>query len=145
FILVDDQRYLQKENYVATVMTPDARRGTFRYIAGRLNGNAISATPSVDLSGNILNPADLRSFNLFTDVQDPFRTGINTNAYWRYVLSQMPLPNDYTVGDGLNTAGYRWLRPIRGFGGGNSVGNENNRDQLNLRFDYQATSKNKLT
>jgi hypothetical protein len=145
FVLIDNQRYLQKENFVATVLTDPARNGIFRYIAGQQNGNALSATASVDQRGNILNPAGLRSFDLFKDVQDPLRTGISTNSYWRYVLGQMPLPNDYTVGDGLNTAGFRWQRPIKGLGGGNNVGNENNRDQLNLRFDYQLSSKNKLT
>ena len=145
FVLVDNQRFLRKENYVATVLTEPARQGIFRYISGQQNGNALSSRRSVDLQGNIINPAGLRSFNLFTDVQDPNRTGISTNAYWRYVLSQMPLPNDYTVGDGLNTAGYRWLRPLDGLGGGNSVGNNNNRDQLNIRLDYQINTDNKLS
>jgi len=145
FVLVDNQRYLQKQNFVASVLTPEARQGIFRYISGQQNGNALSAQPSVDLNGNILNPSALRSFNLFSDVGDPFRTGISKDAYWQYVLSKMPLPNDYTVGDGLNVAGYRWLRPIQGLGGGNSVGNENNRDQLNVRLDYQLNTKNKLT
>jgi hypothetical protein len=57
----------------------------------------------------------------------------------------MPEANDFTIGDGLNIAGHRWVRRIDGLGGGNSVGNDNNRDQLNLRFDYQLNSMNKLT
>jgi hypothetical protein len=146
FVLVDNQRYLGKQNFAASVFTAPARTGIFRYVAGQRNGNALSPTPSVDRNGNVLNPAGLRSFNLFSDVQDPFRTAITTDPWWRDILTKhMPEANDFTVGDGLNTAGHRWVRTLRGAGGGNSVGNNNNRDQLNLRFDYQLNSKNSLT
>src|SRR6185436_7300882 len=91
------------------------------------------------------NPGLLRSFNLFSDVQDPNRTRPTSDAWWQSVLAKMPSPNDFTVGDGLNTAGYRWVRRVNGLGGSNSVGNNNNRDQLNLRFDYQLNTANKLT
>jgi hypothetical protein len=145
FVLVDNQRYLEKQNFIAPVLTGQARQGIFRYTNGRPNGNALSSTASVDRNGNVMNADSLRAFNLFTDVNDPFRRGISTNAYWRTVLNEMPLPNDYTTGDGLNVAGYRWSRALNGLGGGNAAGNNNNRDQLNLRFDYQVNTPNKLT
>src|SRR5215470_11061567 len=57
--LTDDQRYLTKVNYVATVLTAPARAGVFRYLTtgsagggSRINGNAFSTSPSVDLNGN---------------------------------------------------------------------------------------------
>ena len=145
FVLIDNQKFLTKENYVGTVFTEQARQGIFRYINGQRNGNALSSTPSVDLNGNILNPGALRSFNLFSDVQDPLRTSRTADAWWQSVLAKMPAPNDYSVGDGLNTAGHRWVRRVDGLGGSNSVGNNNNRDQLNLRFDYQLNQDNKFT
>ena len=110
FVLVDNQRYLQKDTFVSPVLTAQARQGIFRYMNGQANSNALSAAPSVDLAGNVLNPAGLRSFNLFSDVQDPFRTGITTSPYWRNVLTAMPKANDFTIGDGLNTASHRWNR-----------------------------------
>jgi hypothetical protein len=162
FVLIDEQRYVEKQNVVSTVLTGPARQGIFRYLtqgstgadggASRRNGHAFSTTPSVDLSGNILtaNPANgaplfLNSFNLFSDVRDPNRARIDPIWVGPQYLSRMPLPNDYTVGDGLNTAGYRWLR--RHPGTDSSTGNDpnTNRDHLSARIDYQLNTNNKLT
>jgi hypothetical protein len=60
------------------------------------------------------------------------RTGII-----KKLIDKMPLPNDYTVGDGLNTAGYTWIR--RGTGG------QVNRDQINVRLDHNFSQSHKLT
>src|SRR5205085_5649755 len=64
FVLIDEQRYVEKQNVVSTVLTEPARQGIFRYLteggtgansgASRRNGNAFSTTPSVDLNGNTL-------------------------------------------------------------------------------------------
>src|SRR5262249_35154692 len=63
FVLIDDQRYLEKTNFVATVLTEPARQGIFRFLTqgatganagvSRRNGNAFSTTPSVNLQGQI--------------------------------------------------------------------------------------------
>jgi hypothetical protein len=144
FVLIDNQKYLAKQTTNSIVYTDLARQGIFRYSPGRRNANAQAASPSVDYSGNPVVP--VTSFNLFTDVGDPFRTGMTTVPYWRDVLTKhMPLPNDYTIGDGLNTAGIRWLQRYDGLNGGNSVGNDNNRQQLNARVDYQLSKNNKVS
>ncbi len=144
FVLVDNQRYLTKQTFVTNVFTGLARQGIFRYSPGLRSANALAARPSVDLAGNPLVP--ITSFNLFTDVRDPLRTGFTTVPYWRDVLTKhMPAANDFTVGDGLNVAGHRWIRRIDGRSVGDNVGNDNNRRQLNARVDYQLTSDNKLT
>ncbi|MGH9352227.1 MAG: carboxypeptidase regulatory-like domain-containing protein, partial [Terriglobia bacterium] len=61
FVLIDDQRYLERVNVTSTVLTAPARQGIFRYLtagspggAARRNGNAFSTSPSVDLNGNVL-------------------------------------------------------------------------------------------
>ncbi|PYS37679.1 MAG: hypothetical protein DMG14_20440, partial [Acidobacteria bacterium] len=162
FVLIDQQRYVEKQNVVSTVLTGPARQGIFRYLteggtgansgASRRNGNAFSTTPSVDLNGNTLSvnptngaPLFLNSFNLFSDVRDPNRTRIDPQWVGPQYLTRMPLPNDYTAGDGLNTAGYRWLR--RHPGSDSSTGNDpnTNRDHLSARADYQLNTQNKLT
>src|SRR5437870_1262554 len=162
FILIDEQRYVEKQNVTSLVMTGPARQGIFRYLtegatgasggASRRNGSAFSTTPSVDLAGNTLaaNPANgaplfLNSFNLFSDVRDPNRARIDPVWVGPQYLTRMPQPNDYTVGAGLNTAGFRWLR--RHPGVDSSTGNDpnNNRDHLSARIDYQLTPNNKLT
>jgi hypothetical protein len=62
------------------------------------------------------------------------------------LLSRMPLPNDYTIGDGLNTAGIRFTRRINGQddGAGSNI-EENNRDQFNTRLDHNFNSNHKLS
>src|SRR5438093_1774170 len=144
FVLMDNQRYLAKQSFVTNVFTDPARQGIFRYSPGQRNANAQAARPSVELAGNPLVP--VTSFNLFTDVKDPFRTGMTTVPYWRDLLTKhIPLANDFTVGAGVNIAGIPWNRLINGSNGGNSVGNDNNRKQLNARVDYQLTKNNKLS
>jgi hypothetical protein len=162
FILFDEQRYVEKQNIVSTVLTAPARQGIFRYLTegaaganggtSRRNGNAFSTTPAVDLNGNTLSaspangaPLFVNSFNLFSDVRDPNRTRIDPLWVGPQYLSRMPMPNDYTVGDGLNTAGFRWLR--RHPGVDSSTGNDpnTNRDHMSARVDYQINTKNKLT
>src|SRR5215471_7059484 len=144
FVLIDNQRYLAKQTTNSIVFTDLARQGIFRYSQGRRNANAQASSPSVDLAGNPLVP--VTSFNLFSDVKDPFRTAMTTVPYWRDVLTKyMPSPNDFTIGDGLNTAGIRWLQRYDGLNGGNSVGNTNNRKQLNTRVDYQLSKNNKVS
>src|SRR5688572_5090500 len=150
FFLYEGQRYLRKEDFVATVLTGPARQGIFRYLTAnapgssggtsRRNGHALTTTPSVDLNGNVLTSAQgtplfLNSVNLFT-VGDPNRTRIDPVWVAPQLLPRMPMPNDYTVGDGLNTAGFRWLRPIRGDENATGVTNNSNRDQYNVRIDY---------
>src|SRR5215475_13485232 len=161
FVLIDEQRYVEKQSITSTVLTAPAREGIFRYLTegatgsnggtSRRNGNAFSTIPSVDRNGNVLSmgsngaPLFLNSFNLFSDVRDPNRTRIDPVWVGPQYLSRMPLPNDYTVGDGLNTAGFRWLR--RHPGTDSSTGNDpnTNRDHLSARVDYQLNPKNKLT
>jgi hypothetical protein len=158
FVLIDNQRYVEKQLVTSVVLTEPARNGIFRYLtvgapggASRRNGNALSATPSVDLNGNILtrdaqgNPLFLNQFNVFTDVQDPFRTSIDRVWVASQMLPRMPLPNDWSVGDGLNTAGYRWFRRHYGFDGATGQSPNTNRDHLTTRFDYQVNDANKLS
>ena len=159
FVLIDQQRYIAKQNVVATVLTDTARQGIFRYLTAssaggtaRRNGNALSTTPSVNLNGNILTadpqtgtPLFLNSFNLFTDVRDPNRTRIDPTWVGPQYLRRMPSPNDWTAGDGLNTAGFRWLRRIDGSDSAEGEDPNTNRDHMTLRLDYQLSTRNKLT
>jgi hypothetical protein len=145
FVLYDGQRYVEKTEVVSTVLTDDARRGIFRYIEGQQNGDALSTTPSVDLNGNILNPAGLRSFSVFDHVNDPLRTSIDQTWVASQYLTRMPLANDWTEGDGLNTAGHRWLRTQRGTDGATGGTQTTNRDHLTVRIDYQINDDNKVS
>ena len=156
FFLTDDQRYMTKVNYVATVLTAPARQGVFRYLTtgsvgggARTNGNAFSTTPSVDLNGNILTSANgqplfLNSANLFAAGGANF-AGIDPLWFGpQYVGKYMPLPNNYTVGDGLNTAGFQWQQPQNGQDGATGQSPNTNRNNYTVRFDYQINAAQKV-
>jgi len=159
FALIDNQRYVQKVNVVSTVLTAEARQGIFRYLTAasgcaappcsRRNGNAFSSTPSVDINGKTLTsaggvPLSLNQFNLFTDVKDPNRTRIDPVWFGPQFLTRLPLPNNWTVGDGLNTAGYQFQRREEGIDGATGQSPSADRDHLTLRFDYQVNDKNRV-
>ena len=85
-----------------------------------MNGNAISNTttgtnptaPVVDVLGNPVKPAaatgDLMALSLYG--RDPLRPA--TGPDWTHPgdPGKSPLPNFFETGDGLNTAGYRFVR-----------------------------------
>src|SRR5947209_9112875 len=57
----------------------------------------------------------------------------------------MPLPNDYTIGDGLNTAGIRFQRRINGLDSNVGNGDGVNRNQFNTRIDHNFNANHKLS
>src|SRR5438132_219525 len=60
-------------------------------------------------------------------------------------LARMPLPNDYTIGDGLNTAGIRWTRHSSYANPSMTQNFDQNRNQVNFRIDHNFSSKHKLS
>jgi carboxypeptidase family protein/TonB-dependent receptor-like protein len=98
-----------------TVYTPLARQGLYRYVIGQPNAPVGGTNPpSVDITGAPVLPncnatittQCIRSYNIATN---PSGIGIDPNLSG--VLNAMPLPNNYTVGDGLNTAGFNFGSP----------------------------------
>jgi len=75
---------------------------------------------------------------------DTNRRQLDLSGYIGRTLAGTPLPNNYEVGDGLNTAGFRWLRKTRGldnlFGSGEATGV---RQQYNLKVDHNITQNHK--
>ena len=93
-----------------------------------------------------MRPADatggLSTFNLFG--RDPNRLTYDSSGWVQMALSRMPLPNDFTVGDGLNTAGIRWTRRRRDLDDTTGSAPNINRDQINLRLDHNFNANNKV-
>ncbi len=149
FFLIDNQRTIIRQDFVGTVLTDSARRGIFRFYPGADARNALQTAPTVDRSGNPLRPSsatgDLQSINLFS--YDPFRTGYDPTGWIQNVLlARMPSPNDFTVGDGLNTAGIRFTRRINGLDVLlQDQTDQNNRDQINVRLDHNFNSSHKAS
>ncbi len=148
FALLDQQRWVLKKTFVGSVLTPEARQGIFRFFPGADNQNAVGLSPVVDRSGNPIRPAnatgDLQQFSVFG--RDPFRpgfdpTGIIQNTY----LARMPMPNDYTIGDGLNTAGIRFTRRSSLLEPSQAQIFDQDRDQFNTRIDHNFNSSHKFS
>jgi hypothetical protein len=77
---------------------------------------------------------------------DPNRKAVDPTGFVTKVLGKMPLPNNYEIGDGLNTAGHRWVRALSGGSegifsfGGTGVA----RKQINAKLDHNFNSMHKL-
>ena len=94
--------------------TPTARQGILRYVNYAALGctdpdaTACRNTPagvagaSVDAAGNSLVP--VVAYNVAAN--DPQHLGLDPAVL--AILNKSPLPNDYTVGDGLNIAAFDW-------------------------------------
>jgi hypothetical protein len=146
FALYDGQRFITKDTVVGNVLTAQARQGIFRYFPGAQSSNARSNNPSVDLQGNPVPPRNatgpLSQFSVFG--LDPARLTYDPTGWVQMALSRMPLPNDFTVGDGLNTAGIRWTRRRKELDDVTGSAPNINRDQINLRLDHNFNANNKV-
>jgi hypothetical protein len=89
-----------------TVYTQQVRNGLYRYVQGGLNRNASQTSPSVDANGNPLPGLTVRSYNVFANPQ-----GLGIDPTVALILGFTPLPNNFNVGDGLNTGGFSFVAP----------------------------------
>jgi hypothetical protein len=149
FFLIDEQRFVAKENFLGTVYTAQARAGQFRFFPGADNRNSQQTNPTVDAAGNPIRPAaatgDLQTINVFS--YDSRRAGYDPSGYIQNVLlARMPLPNEFSTGDGLNTAGIRFTRRYYGLDvNTGETYDTNNRDQVNVRIDHNFSQAHKLS
>ncbi|HEY3579361.1 MAG TPA: carboxypeptidase regulatory-like domain-containing protein [Pyrinomonadaceae bacterium] len=101
-----------------TVYTQQARQGLFRYVVGRANAPAGTSTAAVSGSGAALlpncngtppsNAPCIASYNIAANP-----TGVGLDPTLAGFINAMPLPNNFTTGDGLNTAGFNFGSPQR--------------------------------
>src|SRR2546426_5652288 len=166
FFLYEGQRFVTKQQFTASVLTREARQGIFRFFPGVQNGNALSNNPAVDVNGNAVRPqgatGDLQSVSIFG--RDPNRPGLDPSGWVQRLIGRMPLPNDFTncgpsfnpatsviaatlapSCDGLNVAGYRWVRRVQGQDTSVGDGQDTNRDQYNARIDHNFNQNHKLS
>lgn len=119
-----------------TVLTSAARQGLFRYVQGGQNAPAGTTTPSVDASGNSVRPlcsvtVTTGCINSYNIAANP--AGISLDSTLMAFMTAMPLPNNFFVGDGLNTAGFNFAAPQR----------EKQYD-FTFRLDYKFSETNHL-
>ncbi|MCW5958558.1 MAG: TonB-dependent receptor [Pyrinomonadaceae bacterium] len=97
-----------------TVYTQEARNGLFRYVNGGRNNPAGTTGASVNSNGSPILPAcsgtvTVNCIATYNVAGNP--SGIGPDPALLNVLNSMPLPNDFSTGDGLNTAGFNFLAP----------------------------------
>ncbi len=110
-----------------TVYTQQARQGNWRYVLGGRTLPAGVTGASVDASGNVLSGINTGTYNLIAN--DPQRGGFDSRI--KPVIDSTPLPNNFSGGDGLNTAFFTWAAPTR----------ESQLDQT-AKVDYVINDKN---
>lgn len=110
-------RTLKTQAQNQLVYTQQARQGILRYVTqtpgciadpeadGCRNTPANSPGASVDTNGNVLPGVGVTSYNVASN--DPQHMGLDASVL--KLLNGSPLPNNFTSGDGLNTAGFSWL------------------------------------
>jgi len=127
FLTVEFQRQTQDTVENRFVYTQALRDGTFRFYKKGNNSSAL-----VDANGNPTVPAeDIGAIDILN--VDPTRLGKDT-FFLPTILGVMPAPNNYDLGDGFNTAGYRY----------NSERPENI-DQYLFKIDHQLNNSNQLS
>jgi hypothetical protein len=98
-----------------TVYTQSARQGIYRWVAGRANAPAGTATAAVDAAGNPLLPACVGSPPTNAPCINTYNIGttapVSMDPVLLAAINAMPLPNNFSAGDGLNTAGFNFASP----------------------------------
>ena len=101
-----------------TVYTSQARQGILRFIdqnspicqqdpykSACSNSAVGNSNATVDANGQPLSGVTIDSYDAAAN--DPQGAGLDPGV--QSVLNSMPLPNNYTLGDGLNVAAFSWL------------------------------------
>ena len=100
-----------------TVYTEQARAGTFRYLTGlRTTPENVAANPGLIRSVNLLqcNAAVQTALSRFC-VDSRFNAAGPATVdpfIGSEVLGLIPVPNNFNIGDGLNTGGFRFNAPV---------------------------------
>jgi hypothetical protein len=79
------------------------------------------------------------------DPWDPNRPVRDPSGFITYFMNRLPGINNYERGDGLNTAGYKWPRTLKGSDNRFGVGEDVYRKQINVRMDHILTDAHRLS
>ncbi len=104
------QRMTQSLSQVRTVLTPEARAGIFRFAVGARNAPSMvnsAGQPQIPACGAAITTNCYRSYNMA--LGDPLGKGLDKTMQQQVALTD--LPNDFSAGDGFNTARFRFNAP----------------------------------
>jgi hypothetical protein len=104
------QRLVQSIPYSDTVLTAQARQGIFRYMVGAANSASdvnSSGQPVVPACGGSITTGCYKTYDMVAN--DPLHKGLDPLTQSQINLTN--LPNDFSAGDGFNTATFRFNSP----------------------------------
>jgi hypothetical protein len=155
--------YFQQTQATGTTPTIAVVDGVGNPATPAANPNGSAFTGSLHYAsvfGTVLNPGAVNSDCSNVQVGpaptangawDQYRTGVDSTGFVTKLMGKMPLPNNYEVGDGLNTAGFKWTRNeqsgsenIFAVGPAVSAVSGDGRKQINTKFDHNFNQKNKV-
>ena len=76
---------------------------------------------------------------------DPLRPGQDPSGYIADYFEKLPPVNNWDIGDGLNTAGFRWTRSLDGSVNLWGIGEDQFHQQINVRIDHNFNEKNRIS
>ena len=127
-------------------LTPDLNQNQTPY-TGQLT--CFSVFGNIKADGSPFGAADCPNGNAVINTPwDTDRPVMDGTGYIAKILAKMPVANYFASGDGLNTAGYRFLRTRRGNSGAAvTIGTDTNtnRKQLNLKIDQNFNANHKVS
>ncbi len=103
FFDYEGRRDAQGISYTRTVPLPHFRNGSLAYVNNTPGCGASSRLNTAPQCITILTPAQVAAF-------DPLGVG-NDLALINFINQRYPLPNDLTLGNGVNTGGFRFNAP----------------------------------
>ncbi len=141
FVNLQVLRQNQRQLALRTVYTDAARQGIFRYIQGGRNAPVGTAVAPLFPTGAAVDAAGAPRFGncsttVTTSCVATYNVAANPSGIGidQTILSSIrsaPLPNDFSRGDGLNTAGFNFLAPT----------SEKQYDFVS-KFDFKINNKN---
>ena len=126
---------------------------SLRYVSvfGPIDFANFPASVSPDCSNIRLVNGALTGASTPANAWDPNRWNSDRTGFVSQVFNQMPAPNNYEIGDGLNTAGNRYVRRQKGADGGGflgapgAAGDSTDRKQINVKIDHIFTQRHRVS
>ena len=123
-----------------------------RYVSvfGPIDFTNFPSSVAPDCSNIPLANGSLQGASSPSTAWDQNRWNFDPTGFVSKVFAETPMPNNFETGDGLNTAGFRYLRGQKGTDGGGFLGavgttsDNSNRKQINLKIDHLFTANHKL-
>ena len=141
-------------NAIRPATNPDGSPYTdsLRYVSvfGPIDFSRFPATVAPDCSNIPVISGSLTGASSPANAWDVNRWNFDRTGFVSKVIGEAPLPNNYEIGDGLNTAGNRYVRRQKGADGGGFFGapattsDNTNRKQINVKIDHVFTASHKL-